>query len=1103
MPGMPRFRFASSVLCLGLCLALSACVPARQYEQLAVSQLDTGQSLSLTIHSQGAWRDTGVQVRAGEVYRVYTQGTWSAGPFCGPTGAEGLAVEHLMCMKAIFALNFPVPEGRIGALVGRIGENGKAFVVGGTQGFIAEADGTLFLRMNDPDDFIWDNVGEIEVAVQRFQEGLAPPGFGQTTATAVSGRSAPRPRVKGSGYFAAESDITFNVLERVEFDPATGELLLSGRFDPDLAGPRIPYLQHLAEFLDSPGPQASLDWTPEFERRVDDFFRRMDDPNAMGDLVGSGQLVDDNFNVTRKGRLYLPIFGVKPFDHGNAPGLLGASVSFVDIGVLQVDSVTPGGAADRAGIEVGDRIHMVTIDDVFSQPYIPATLTRAVRFAGAGKSVKLQVEDATGFHDVHVTLDAYPGDHWEHVTKYDILERIFRAADKPRAANLMRGVGGLLRNQDNQAGQASFTNLLWATDALELFYDNQQRYNRGEITQQQAFHEVARQVVRGMESAMELPYDSIVPIYDREYSRTGDPFGPIDVAILELNRRTAPFMKEALRTALYKNDQITMPVAVLDESQNFQPRVEPRYIGVPATSELARLFIEADYLGKALIHRPELSERIPAYRTEYAFTGSNPGRVEETTNRLWITPDRVEVRRSASRNTLDFGRVDMAINIGRAFGGGPEYRDDAYGRFLSGLYPDFAREFPALHELREAAKLAVVAKWLQVRQPGFRLPQEGRAHLSPPDALEGFVTLIWSPHSIKVTLIAPGGIDFNVPPIGPSGPVFPDGRTVNVPVDAAVVDLRDLGVEDTPDIDPQVFAPQSGSSIRPYYRRPLTEPPVPASVRLVARATKGERTLERIDGIKLQTGGGVNACDAEQARALNEKLAEAASIARQLAGAEKALNVITAQAAERQRTFTELEQTFRQERQRLRETMVDLATGGLMDAYDELKGTVDVRSIQDLETLIATMRSAKDKLGYYSEQLANLDLALSSAMASSLAERERATQDLLGFLKDTLGEGAKLKGNDPATRALRTAGKTLGVAGKVLTAADTAASLYTLNAAVERLQGAGELTERELQGLRDSLLPLQRTLSDRLDDVMSDPLVRDYEQGGKAFDCRG
>ena len=119
-----------------------------------------------------------------------------------------------------------------------------------------------------------------------------------------------------------------------------------------------------------------------------------------------------------------------------------------------------------------------------------------------------------------------------------------------------------------------------------------------------------------------------------------------------------------------------------------------------------------------------------------------------------------------------------------------------------------------------------------------------------------------------------------------------------------------------------------------------------------------------------------------------------------------------------------------------------------------------------------------------------------------MAERERAQQNLLSYLKDLVGEGAKLKGNDAATRALRTAGKSLGIADKVLTAADTAASLYQLSAAVERLQTEGEISERELQGLKDSLLPLQRKLSDRLDDVMGDPLVRDYERGDGAFDCR-
>ncbi|MBL4614946.1 MAG: hypothetical protein JKY27_08750 [Magnetovibrio sp.] len=106
-------------------------------------------------------------------------------------------------------------------------------------------------------------------------------------------------------------------------------------------------------------------------------------------------------------------------------------------------------------------------------------------------------------------------------------------------------------------------------------------------------------------------------------------------------------------------------------------------------------------------------------------------------------------------------------------------------------------------------------------------------------------------------------------------------------------------------------------------------------------------------------------------------------------------------------------------------------------------------------------------------------------------------------MKDTLGEGASIKGSDATSRALRTAGRTINVAGKLQTAIDGAQSLYRLSDAIESLGRLDEQSEREVKGLRDSLLPLQRKLSDRLDTAMNDPLVRSWQNNTGRFECGG
>jgi len=155
-------------MAIGALLSLAGDVAAQQPAPAGLGALAPGQSRSVEVAAADLWRDTAIDIRRGEVYRVTAEGDWTAGPLCGRTDARGMASENLLCMKGLLAGSFPVPEGRIGALVGRIGPGGKPFVIGGTSGFIAQADGRLFLRMNELDDFRFDNDGKLAVAISHY-----------------------------------------------------------------------------------------------------------------------------------------------------------------------------------------------------------------------------------------------------------------------------------------------------------------------------------------------------------------------------------------------------------------------------------------------------------------------------------------------------------------------------------------------------------------------------------------------------------------------------------------------------------------------------------------------------------------------------------------------------------------------------------------------------------------------------------------------------------------------------------------------------------------------------------------------------------------------
>lgn len=143
------------------------------------------------------------------------------------------------------------------------------------------------------------------VAVGSSQELVAAAAPKRESAPAASGISA--------GLYQLEQAIDFNVLDSVVLNPSTGQITLIGHRDQRYAGPKIPYLQHLATLLESPAPQFSLNWTPESEARVDQLFRRMDSDEEVEKMAAQwGYWVDENQRVTPMGRFFLPLFGVTP-----------------------------------------------------------------------------------------------------------------------------------------------------------------------------------------------------------------------------------------------------------------------------------------------------------------------------------------------------------------------------------------------------------------------------------------------------------------------------------------------------------------------------------------------------------------------------------------------------------------------------------------------------------------------------------------------------------------------------------------------------------------------------------------------------------------------
>lgn len=110
----------------------------------------------VSVDSWVAWKDTGVEVRAGQTVYFAAAGRvrWGPGRQDGPEGEHDSPRNDRR----------PLPTRPAAALVGRVGEGNDYFFIGDDAGPIRmRSSGRLFLGIND--DFLQDNTGSFRVTV--------------------------------------------------------------------------------------------------------------------------------------------------------------------------------------------------------------------------------------------------------------------------------------------------------------------------------------------------------------------------------------------------------------------------------------------------------------------------------------------------------------------------------------------------------------------------------------------------------------------------------------------------------------------------------------------------------------------------------------------------------------------------------------------------------------------------------------------------------------------------------------------------------------------------------------------------------------------------
>lgn len=150
----------------GIPLASGSATPTQTASPSTASQ---PRLATVTVSATQGWQNTGVFINVGDQVTIrYLSGLWTShsgvfAPFDGIGQPNGYICANLepasQCVEA-------VPDAIKGSLVGKVGT--ELLKIGDYLKFAATQGGSLYLRMNDGDDGLYDNQGSITVQIEVF-----------------------------------------------------------------------------------------------------------------------------------------------------------------------------------------------------------------------------------------------------------------------------------------------------------------------------------------------------------------------------------------------------------------------------------------------------------------------------------------------------------------------------------------------------------------------------------------------------------------------------------------------------------------------------------------------------------------------------------------------------------------------------------------------------------------------------------------------------------------------------------------------------------------------------------------------------------------------
>ena len=443
-------------------------------------------------------------------------------------------------------------------------------------------------------------------------------------------------------------------------------------------------------------------------------------------------MVDSSGLITHTGALMLPALGIYPINDSRAPGDLGVEVESTTGGRVVIMKVKPGSAAEKAGLKLIDFIVSVRPD---RPVFFASEFKRQVRFAGAGAEIEVKYQRGGELQTTKVTLDAAANqDPWYEVNRYDVIGMMYRASGDPSAADVTESMGIMntmsAHKEQQNAGFETYSGLMHSLGMTSDFQHLQQVGANSAPPYDDAYN-FGLKLSRQLDSTFHLAGNPLQNSFESAVRRTHDPASGITQAFNEFDLQFKPKFLELFDHFIFRPGVgLQIPPELVEEEYHIHPEMTPQYLGVPRDSQLARLMLASDYLGKQLDNRQDLRRKIPGYQTQVEYQINHPvaDRRANSAYRVWISVAGINAAQSTDGRVLALREARMRFNIRETDNREndlPNQRPGGYEDVLTGLYDQFEQEFSPLHELREAAKLAAVAVWMQKQNPTIHLPAEG------------------------------------------------------------------------------------------------------------------------------------------------------------------------------------------------------------------------------------------------------------------------------------------------------------------------------------------------------------------------------------------